>query len=223
MPIKTLKALSAAALMGLASMANANLIENGDFEAAPTGSPSPSGPNWGVYQTLPGEWETYSGAGIELQTNAVVTAHSGSNYVELDSHSNGGGSTNSVMYQTLTDLIIGNFYDLSFWYRPRTNNGSNDNGIDVLWTGDTSNFLSPLSIANQVSSDYNDWVEYTAILEATNATMYLGFAATGLDNTLGGFIDTVSLTDRPVPTPGSSALLGLGLVGLYFARRRKQH
>ncbi|WP_157976564.1 DUF642 domain-containing protein [Parahaliea mediterranea] len=223
MPMNTLKALSAAALMGLASFANANLISNGDFEQTPTGTPSPSGPNWGVYQTLPGEWETYSGAGIELQTNAVVNAHSGSNYVELDSHSNGGGNTNSVMYQTLTDLIIGSYYDLTFWYRPRTNNGGNDNGINVLWTGDTNNFITPLSIANQVSSDYSDWVMQTASLEATDTTMYLGFAATGLENTLGGFIDTVSLVARPVPAPGSTALLGLGLVGLYIARRRKQH
>ena len=50
--------------------------------------------------------------------------------------------------------------------------------------------------------------------------MFLMFAATGYSNSLGGFVDNVSLT--AVPEPGTLALFGLGLMGLVLARRQQK-
>ncbi|MCU7815244.1 MAG: PEP-CTERM sorting domain-containing protein [Candidatus Thiodiazotropha sp. (ex Rostrolucina anterorostrata)] len=56
-------------------------------------------------------------------------------------------------------------------------------------------------------------------LTATDATMYLAFEADGLNNSYGGLIDNIELV-ASVPEPSVIALLGAGLFGLGFARRR---
>jgi len=190
-----------------ASFANANLIENGDFED----DVGLSGTQWSIYNSING-WTTLSGSGIEVQHNTIVAAQSGDQYIELDSNNN------SSMYQQLDGLLIGESYDLSFWYHARTNNGGNDNGIDVYW-GESAPGALELSIADQFFSDYaNGWKEFTLSLIASSSTMFLTFSAAGLNNSLGGFIDNVSLTT--VPEPGTLVLLGLGVFGLVLGRRR---
>ena len=205
------KTIVALLLSGVASLANANLIVNGDFEdnVGLTGSN-----NRGVFASVNG-WSTLSGAGIEIQRNTVVAAQNGNQYVELDSNNN------SSMFQQLTGLAVGESYLLSFWYHARTNNGDNDNGLDVFWGNSTPGALQ-LSIANEtVQSTNNLWVQKNLSLFATQSTMYLTFAATGLNNSLGGFIDNVSLT-KSVSVSESSGLIlfGLGLMGLIAVRRR---
>ncbi len=190
-----------------ASIANANLLVNGDFE-----NPHLAPGAWSVFSSISG-WTTSSGPGIEIENNTIVTAQSGQQYVELDSHAN------SSMAQTITGLSVGNNYDLSFWYRARTNNLQNDNGINMYW-GDTSPGDLNLAIAN-VTANQGGWTEYLRTLTATDSTMYLGFAAVGLNNSLGGFIDNVQLTAaRPVPEPVSLGLFSLGFLGLMAARRK---
>lgn len=63
-------------------------------------------------------------------------------------------------------------------------------------------------------------MNFSLDLVATAETMFLSFGATGLDNTLGGFIDNVSLT--AVPEPGTLALFAIGAAGLLVGRRRLQ-
>ncbi|HOY23754.1 MAG TPA: DUF642 domain-containing protein [Cellvibrio sp.] len=204
------KTIVALLLTGVASLANANLIVNGSFEDNIVTNSS----TWGVYNSING-WSTLSGAGIEIQRNTIVTAQDGKQYVELDSHNN------SSMFQQLTGLSVGESYLLSFWYHARTNNASNDNGIDVSWGTSAPGDLQ-LAIANEtVQSTNNMWVEKTLSLFADQSTMYLTFAATGLNNSLGGFIDNVSLTKvASVPESSGLVLFGLGLMGLIAVRRR---
>lgn len=202
-----------------------NLITNGSFENPNLASnPNPAGNNvgsgsaWEVFNSIEG-WNTVSGAGIEIQrSGTVVNAHHGNQYVELDSHPSPGSSagSNSIMGQSISGLTVGSDLTLSFWYRPRTNNGWNDNGIDVYW-GESGSESLVFSIVNQLARDYTDWVNFTLGLTVTNSSMNLGFGASGLQNTLGGFIDDVSL----VPSPATGLLFGLGLFLLAWTGRSR--
>ena len=200
------KSITVIALAGAASIANANLLTNGDFES----NVGLSGNSWGVFSNIDG-WSTLSGPGIEIQRNTVVNAESGNQYVELDSNSN------SAMYQAISGLSVGQTYNLDFWYHTRTNNGGNDNGINVYW-GNAAPGNLQLAISDLVSSQTYNWIEYSTNLVATAETMYLTFSAEGLSNSLGGFIDNASLNS--VPEPSNIALLTIGLLGLVISRRR---
>jgi len=206
---KLSSALAGLALLGSASLANASLLTNGDFEQ----DLGLSGSQWGIFGGLDG-WGLVSGPGIEVQHNTIVGAFSGDQYVELDS------TGNSAMVQMISGLTPGADYTLNFWYRPRTNNGGNDNGIDVYWDeSGMSNLV--LSLAGFTTGNSSGWLGQELTLTASSDSMYLGFAASGNDNSFGGFVDAVSLS-REVPAPATTALFGLGLAALFAGRRRRQ-
>lgn len=221
-------------LLGASTTANASLIDNGSFENT-TGDLNSNHGSWKIYDNVTG-WEATSGPGIEIQTNPTlrnVNAQHGYNYVELDSH--GGANSNSAMSQLLTNLIEGTTYELDFYYHARTNNGGNDNGINIFWDDVLNPNLNSFSYTQEMlrieDVKFNDttingatsvddgWFLFTLDLLATSGTMALTFAADGNDNSLGGFIDNVSLYS--VPEPGSLALIALGLVGLLVTRKQK--
>lgn len=170
---------------------------------------------WDVYDSIDG-WEAGANdAGIEIQYNTVVQSHSPNFYVELDSH--GGQYTNSSMTQEV--YLDSGIYDLSFWYRARTETAG-DNGISFS----LGNFSGSV---DGVKSDFTDWTEYIYSITIDFEGLYnLTFAATGIDNSLGGFIDDVKLaqgstSSEPVPEPATFILLSLGLAGFAGTRKKK--
>ncbi|MEM9631285.1 MAG: hypothetical protein AAGA50_08170 [Pseudomonadota bacterium] len=217
----------AGALLLATSSANA-VVFNGDFETtsgdvgivntiqlsdlAGTGS-------WDVYTSIPG-WTSNSGAGIEVQTNGTlgsIDAHSGQHYVELDSHPS--GSSNSSMQQSVA-LGVGS-YELSFYYSPR-NDDTASNGIFYEILG---GILGQQKVegpgAGPPVTSVGTWSLVTALFKVTTAGNYdLRFSATGTENTLGGFVDTVSITAVPIPAAGLLLPVGVALLG-FAARRRK--
>jgi len=207
----TLKGLIIAGSL-IASSASASLITNGSFES----DVGLTGTQWGVFDSIDG-WYKSNGAGIEVQRNTVVNAQDEDQYVELDSHNAG---SNSSMSQDLLGLVVGDIYQLDFWYKARTNS-TNDNGINVGWGASPD--LYPFTYAFNVDGVAPmDWTHVSGLLTATSENMTLTFSAVGTQNTLGGFIDNVSLNSHSVPEPGSLALLGLGLLGLSASRNRKK-
>ena len=214
--------ITAVAALMLSGSASAFVI-NGDFETTSHVLGEHNGiyldqmsnGQWDVYDNVPG-WYTSSGAGIEIQRNTVVTAHSTSRYVELDSHQS---NSNSSMSQDLT-LNAGHEYELQFWYRPRTST-PNDNGIFIYIDETSGSLLSNMvySVNDQADSE-TAWELFTTVFTAAANNLTLSFSAYGLENSLGGFIDDISLSDvtsSDVPVPAPVMLM---LAGALLARRR---
>lgn len=187
--------------------------------------------NWQVYQQISeGQWTTTQGTGIEIQTSGtVVNAQSGNQYIELDSSASRGGAgdsstTNSAMTRTLTGLDAGD-YLLEYYYQPRTGR-ADDNTIGVYFDGDAL-FSNLVDTANGIGA--NGWLQRSVALTVgeDGATRDLSFRAEGIQNSLGGFVDTVSLQylgrSTAVPEPMGLAFIGLGLAGFGFASRRRQN
>lgn len=224
--------LLASSLLGASYATNASLITNGSFEqllfndtSANQGQIfntsltdfSEKNSAWDVFSHLPG-WQTTYGNGIELQKNIVTQSQDGQFHVELDSHIN--GASNSAMTQIIDSLVVGQTYQLEFYFKPRTNS-NNDNGVHVYWHDANVNFDQSLQvshIADGRSSLIPNWQQQTVQFQATATEMALSFASVGRQNTVGGLIDNVSLV--AVSEPPAIALI-LSAIALFGFKRRK--
>ena len=179
---------------------------------------------WDVFSTLPG-WETSFGNGIELQKNVVTRSQDGSHHIELDSHPR--GASNTVMTQTLDSLSVGANYLLEFYYKPRTNN-TNDNGINVFWYDSAINFHINMLADFSTDSTRNltpNWALQSVMFTAQAQSMDLSFGSFGRQNTLGGLIDNVSLTQvasKNATTVPEPSMLVLFLIALGFLAARQR-
>mgnify|MGYP005994363039 FL=1 len=217
----------------LTSFANASLITNGSFEQTTyddgsvvsgtlfnTGLETYDNSNgiWDIFSSLPG-WESSGGSGIELQKGIVSQSQDGSHHIELDSHV---GASNSVMTQTINSLTIGQNYLLEFYYKPRTNI-LNDNGINVFWYDAAEDFsinMDAVLVADSTTGLTPDWALQSILFTAEAESMNLSFGSYGIQNTLGGLIDNVSLKQSTaVPEP---SMIVLFLTALAFLVVRKQ-
>lgn len=163
------------------SAATSNLIVNGGFE-------DPVVDSWTVLSAIPG-WTTAAGCGIELQHGAAGTPVEGAQLVELDSADLFGTScqTASEMYQDVP-TAIGMKYELRFAHSPRP--GVTDNRIEASWEGASVALVDGDGTFNADTV----WQYYTYQVTATASPSRLAFADRGAADTLGGYIDDVSLT-----------------------------
>ena len=107
-------------------------------------------------------------------------------------------------------------YELNFWCSPRESN-ANTNTIDysvgTLLTGSVSGPGAGGTLVGQ-------WTEIIDVFTvSSDTTLRLTFQAAGIDETLGGFIDNVSIT--AVPLPAAAWLFGSALLGLVTVARCK--
>ncbi|RED53870.1 PEP-CTERM sorting domain-containing protein [Aestuariispira insulae] len=214
---------AAACFAGMVGSANAAVIFSDSFEGTANTR------SWQVYQDF-GDWHASSGKGIEVQTNRTLSwidAQDGNQYIELDSDRKYGGkgrghSSNSAMTRVMA--LVAGTYSLEYYYAPRTGR-KNDNLINVYLDGASDGLMSNMIGSSDGQRTRNtDWILQTITFEVdgTDNDYALTFAAGGKANTLGGFLDNVTLTRIDVPAPAALGLLAFGLGGLAIARRRRK-
>ena len=159
----------------------AELIVNGGFEINP-------GVTAGNFTTTTGVtgWSSANSVPFELQSGNVggLAAHSGDIKVELDSDPNTGNS-NAAIQQTVSGLEAGKTYELTFWYSERPD-GNNTSGVKVYFDGNPVYQIDPQSAEP-------GWQKITISVTATGSSAVLAFEGTGTSDTLGAYIDDVSL------------------------------
>ncbi|MCG8586360.1 MAG: DUF642 domain-containing protein, partial [Pirellulales bacterium] len=180
------------------------LVINGGFEW----SEVTNAKDWEYPSSIPG-WTLESGPNFELQENLFLTAAEGDQYAELDAHPSPGSMSMSQAIAT----EAGHTYELTFAFagRPGTSLDENHLGVDLFSIDPTTGALTALDFTllddtgiavtdNEPQLDpYTDpgWHYYTATFTATTAHTSLQFANLGPANTLGTFLDDVSVVEVP--------------------------
>jgi len=175
------------------SLHASNIVVNGSFEL-----PALSNPSWSLFDSIPG-WSLASGPYIEVQNHVAGNPYDGNQFVELDS------TAESAIFQDLPTLTGVQYY-LSFAFSPRP--GVPVNSMGVSWNG------SSVTTVNATGTGLLDtsWTVYNFTLTASSTTTRLQFSGLGPSDSLGEYVDAVSVEQTPEP---SSIMLCLG--GLLFA------
>ena len=210
--MKKIIALAAFAALSAGASA-ANLITDGSFESI---SQAPG--TWNTYTSVPG-WTvtTASGGvsshGLEIRDNVVGKAEDKNNFIELD------GYENDKISQTLSGLVVGASYEVSFWYSDRTGVAGSSQGWQVSIGKDFGAYENGSSFN---TSGGNQWREFTGIFTASKTSELFSLWGIGKSDSLGTSIDNISVT--AVPEPGTLGLFaaGLAVLGLSARRRRQQ-
>lgn len=193
-----LLALSSLAAIAFAGPASAvtTFQTNFDSIAVPAGS-------FVILPSVEG-WTATAGDGIEVQNHAAGDPFSETNLVELDSNNN----------SAMSRSIEAGTYTLNFYYSARPNVASASNGIDVLLNG-----VSIFNITGDGGAGTN-WLPQSLSFGASAAST-LTFAALGTSDSLGGYLDNISLAGVPEPASWAMMLGGFGLLGAAARRRNR--
>jgi hypothetical protein len=187
--------------VGALSVSAANIVANNSFEL-----PAISYGSWTENASIPG-WTLGSGPAIEVQNHVAGSPFAGDQFVELDS------TGESSIYQDLP-TIAGAQYLLSFAFSARP--GVLVNSMGVFWDG------SSVTTVNADGTGLPDtrWIVYSFNVVASATTTRLQFSGLGPSDSLGEYIDAVSV-EEAVPEPSSIMLCFGGL--LFAATKYRKH
>nr|WP_297348431.1 hypothetical protein [uncultured Glaciecola sp.] len=184
------------ALLTLSSLANANLIVNGNFDTAvPLNG---TGAGWtAANNDSNGGWRNINGNGFFI-INAA-----------------GQSSFDPSISQILNGLTIGQTYQISGDYTNYYNCCGNplvlSFGLDITPGG--------LLIELSDPGYFPDWYAFSASFVATQSSHTVKFTAERNGDDTEYAIDNISVVTVPAPT--AFILFGLSLVGLVFSNRKK--
>ena len=182
-----------------------NLIQNGSFEVPKVTDNakwqifSNSDPNlkwtveWVGSQTSYGGRTRPDPALVEYHKNIMGPAQDGDQYAELDSdwfgpHDPLNGEPALVKIYQNIPTTPGAKYKLHYYFSPRPNTGDSENIMYVKIDGVTVQTLVPIAGGGSIV-----WTEYTYEFTASNASTKIEFVGGGTDDSLGIFLDNVSV------------------------------
>lgn len=177
--------------------AQLELVINGGFEEPEVTTEA----QWDIFGLPTSGW---GGAWVNPNENTPMMelqegvngwlAHSGDQYTELDSDQDGpSGDMNGEdglirLTQNLT-TVAGRSYTVSFWTSPRPGLGTDENVTEVWWDGILQDTITEDGTANSNTV----WTQHTYTFVATGTTTELAFAGGGIPDSLGAFLDDVSV------------------------------
>ncbi|MBU0757277.1 MAG: DUF642 domain-containing protein [Nanoarchaeota archaeon] len=185
--------------------------------------------NWYSTSTSYNSYTRPSIANLELQRGVSGWFPAeGSQYAELDTDWNGlSGSLNGEpasvsMFQDLA-TIPGETYKIRFMFSPRPETSSQDNILVFSWEGAVKDTISAAGQSNTA------WSTHEYEFKATSSTTRINFDDAGIPNSLGTFVDDVSV--KCIQTPVNDvpefstmgALAVLGGIWLFISKKRKQN
>ena len=181
------------------------LAINGGFETPVVTHNS----KWDIYDSsqTPGWGIEWNASAPGQPVDAYIELHRGVNnwtpavgeqYSELDSDWDGpdgvinGEAASIRIYQDL-DTIIGETYQITFDFSPRPGMGLADNDLEFSWNGTVQDTIS----ADGTGLTDTNWSNHNYSFTAVNAVTRLQFADIGEPNSLGTFLDNVSVRCIP--------------------------
>jgi hypothetical protein len=222
------------------AVASGEFILNGDFETADgrigltntTALDSLSVGDsewWDTYLGLPGgqggdAW-LVGGNGIQFEVQRRYQGRFNS-MIELDGHGRVGEADpyfghNGSIGQSVTIGSDGPPLQLAFDYRSRLAEFQMSfpsvNPVDTFAIGVYVDGVEVL-VVNQPNAE--NWTRQSLLLNLAAGTYFIEFRGLGLADSFGGLLDNVSLTR--IPEPEAYLLVGVGLIGFYFLRRRQR-
>jgi hypothetical protein len=137
----------------------------------------------------------------------------GGNFVAID----GDANFESAMTQTLTGLIVGHTYRVSF-YQAAAQQYTYNGATTERWQVSLGTETHLSTLMNTANHGFVNWMSQSLTFTAQNTTDVLSFFAIGTPSGLPPFVllDGVSITETPEPT--ATSLVGLGGLALLLAK-----
>ncbi|MFA6959699.1 MAG: carbohydrate binding domain-containing protein [Opitutaceae bacterium] len=213
--VRNAAALAFVAILGVISV-NAQSIVNTSFDdSLPTftssGFVTGNPVNWGSVTTVP--YRIQSWDGVNASATFKVAAEDGAAFVGIQNNTT--NTAASGIFQTVTDLTIGETYTVTFYVRAR----------NVASEGGT--FLANLSggtaatIATGTASS-TTWTSVSGqfVAASTSASFGITYRSNSGDQML--FVDNISITTA-IPEPSTYALLtAVSAIALCMVARRRR-
>jgi hypothetical protein len=188
----------AAAALLLTAPARAGVVSFASFDDLG------GGPSASFFDVAVADGWTAGVGTIEIQHDGIAgDPFSTPNLVELDSNGN------STMFFNLG----AGTYTVDWFYSPRPGVGADSNGITLSLGG---NLLDSIALSG-VGNTNTVWGHRSVTF--TTGGGPLTFAAVGTSDSLGGYLDNITITAVPEPAAWALMICGFGLAGATLRRR----
>jgi hypothetical protein len=149
--------------------------------------------------------------------NGLTTSPDGGNFVALS-----GNYNTQPLQQTITGLVAGKSYDVSFYYAGAQQygyNGATTDQLGVSLGGQTQD----TQVLHDVNHGFTGWMHETMVFTATGSSEVLSFLAnsTPVGTPPYALLDGVSVTAVPEPATWAMMILGVGGIGGLARLRRR--